>query len=283
MRNWTAVGADVSARTIEVCVRQPDGTRSRLEVPNDAAGHRKLISFLTKKGRRARVCLEATGYYGLDLAVALSRSQRTEVMVLNPRAARRFAEAIMERSKTDVGDAEVLCVYAERMLFEPWKPPSEVALELRTLARRIHRLVQMKVEEKNRLHAARTWESFRLVRNDIEVNIRHLDRRIERLESQALELIAVDDELGRIYHLLITIRGLAASSAIRLLGELSVLPEGMTARQWVAHAGLDPRQHQSGTSVHAPPRISKAGIRRRRSRNPRPTHAPSSASGYVRR
>ena len=30
-------------------------------------------------------------------------------------------------------------------------------------------------------------------------------------------------------------------------------------RQWVAHAGLDPRAHQSGTSVDKPARISKVG------------------------
>jgi hypothetical protein len=35
----------------------------------------------------------------------------------------------------------------------------------------------------------------------------------------------------------------------------------MTARQWVAHAGLDPRQLESGTSLHKPARISKKGNR----------------------
>jgi transposase len=38
-----------------------------------------------------------------------------------------------------------------------------------------------------------------------------------------------------------------------------VLPDAMTVRQWVAHAGLDPRAHQSGTSVDKPARISKVG------------------------
>jgi transposase len=45
------------------------------------------------------------------------------------------------------------------------------------------------------------------------------------------------------------------------MGELLVLPEDMTARQWVAMAGLDPRQHQSGSSVNKKSRISKAGNR----------------------
>ena len=44
-----------------------------------------------------------------------------------------------------------------------------------------------------------------------------------------------------------------------ILSELALLPADMTPRQWVAHAGLDPRLCESGTSVHKRARISKAG------------------------
>ncbi len=49
------------------------------------------------------------------------------------------------------------------------------------------------------------------------------------------------------------------ASAIKLMGELLVLPEDMRAKQWVALAGLDPRHNTSGTSVNKKPRLSKAG------------------------
>ena len=39
------------------------------------------------------------------------------------------------------------------------------------------------------------------------------------------------------------------------------MPDGMAARQWVAHAGLDPRHFESGSSVDKPTRISKTGNR----------------------
>jgi transposase len=52
--------------------------------------------------------------------------------------------------------------------------------------------------------------------------------------------------------------GIGPPSAIKLIGELMVLPADMQAAQWVAHAGLDPRPHESGTT-HKPRRISKAG------------------------
>ncbi len=44
-----------------------------------------------------------------------------------------------------------------------------------------------------------------------------------------------------------------------MLGELLVLPADMTARQWVAHSGLDVRHVTSGTSVRKAPRVSKQG------------------------
>jgi len=40
-----------------------------------------------------------------------------------------------------------------------------------------------------------------------------------------------------------------------------LLPGDLAAPQWVAHAGLDPRPYESGTSVHRPRCITKVGNR----------------------
>jgi transposase len=53
----------------------------------------------------ARVCLEATGVYSLNLALALQRTTRVEVMVVNPRAIKDFQRARLTRAKTDRVDA----------------------------------------------------------------------------------------------------------------------------------------------------------------------------------
>ena len=78
--------------------------------------------------------------------------------------------------------------------------------------------------------------------------------------AKAAELKAAI-ELGRRYQLLLSIPGFGATSALHTLAELALLPAGMDVRQWVAYAGLDPRQHTSGSSVEKKPRISKAGNR----------------------
>jgi transposase len=60
---------------------------------------------------------------------------------------------------------------------------------------------------------------------------------------------------------LVGIKGIAETSATALMGELLLLPHGLSHREWVKFAGLDPRAFDSGKSVHKKTRISKAGNR----------------------
>lgn len=254
------VGIDVSAKTLAIALEPEGRAMQRLQFANTPAGHRKLIQRLTKSKRTARVALEATGSYSFDLALALHRSPRVEVMVVNPKAAAHFAKACLQRLKNDPEDAAILLEFVRRMDFTPWQAPTAQGLELKALSRRIAALTKFKTQEKNRLHAVNAVaELSAAVRRDIEVSIRHVERRLERLRAQALQLIAKDPDLRRSYALIISAKGIAAKSGIQILAELCTLPETMKARQWVAHAGIDPRQILSGTSVSKPARISKAG------------------------
>jgi len=260
MTKPSRAGVDVSQHTLDVAVRAHDGSEHTGQFANTATGHHQLISRLTKGGKSARVVLEATGVYSLDLALALHAAKRIEVMVVNPRAARKFAEACLQRSSTDSTMATALREYATRMQFVSWVPPAPRVRQLRAIARRIATLTLEKTSELNRSHAAATSSDTPvLVVNDINVNVRHLQRRIDELERQALALIHGDPEIESAYRHLISVCGIADTSAIQLLGELLVLPADMTARQWVAHSGLDVRHVTSGTSVHKTPRISKHG------------------------
>ncbi len=253
-------GIDVSQRTLDVAHRAPTGALRTAQFANTAAGHRQLIRWLTKGGQSARVVLEATGVYGLDLALALHAARRLSVMVLNPRAARKFAEACELRARTDATMAAMLCEYAARMEFVAWVPPTPACRALRDVARRLATLTRERAREQNRAHAAAaTVQTSAIVVNDLRVNLGHLQRRLTELERQAVALIAGEPALAQAYRHLISVRGIAATSAIQLLGELRVLPADMTARQWVAHSGLDVRHVTSGTSVHKLPRISKRG------------------------
>ena len=167
----------------------------------------------------------------------------------------------VQRSKTDKIDAAVLCDYARRMPFTPWQPPENDLRELRQVARRIQALTTTDcTRERERLHAAKaTQTSSAVVVNDLEVNTRHLKRRIDEMTRQAMKIVRRSSVLSRAYEHVTSVGGIAEKSAVQLLGELMVLPDDMSVREWVAHAGLDVKHYRSGRSVERRSSISKEG------------------------
>lgn len=252
-------GIDVSAKTLDVCIEVEDNKLPVQTIDNSPAGHRKICALLTKGGQTARVVVESTGAYSLPVTMALHEAAGIEVMVANPRAVKDFTRARMERSKSDRKDAQSICEYAKRMPFVPWEAPTEETLELKEISRRIAALNVDKTRETNRLHALEAGNGSKTVMKDIEINLRHLKRRIDLMAKQALELIERHADLERAFKRVTSVKGIATTSATQILGELLALPQDMTVRQWVAHCGLDPQEYTSGTSVHRPTRISKVG------------------------
>lgn len=258
-------GCDVSKATMDVCL-QTEERQHEQQFANTPAGHRKLINWLAARGENVRLVLEATGNYSLDLALTLHQVDGIELMVANPSATRQFARAQMRRSKTDRVDAAVLADFAGRMEFVAWNPPSEAVLDVRGITRRMQALTVERTRERARRHQAEmTRTTPAVVVNDIDVNIRHLERRLEEMLRQALKLIRVHQHMKSVFDRLTSVRGIAEKSAVMILPEICALPAGMSVRQWVAHAGLDPRKHASGDSVEKRERISKIGnVRLRR-------------------
>jgi transposase len=252
-------GIDIANETFEICMRREHGDACR-SFNNSPAGHRLALHWLRYRGQAARICLEATGIYHLQLALTLSQAENIEVMVLNPRASRRFAEAQMQRAKTDKVDAAMLLSYLERMPFKSWQVPTAAVLELQSLAHRLSQLAKEITREQARLHAAeRAGHHTVLAQKDIRAHLKQLTNRRERFESHALDWLRQHQLLNEDLELIDSVPGFAELSAFKVLAEVRPLAADMSARQWVAQAGLDPRPLESGTSVHAPRRISKQG------------------------
>ena len=257
-------GIDIANESFDLCGRR-DQQLVRRRFNNTPAGHRQAIRWLRYRRQPARVCLEATGIYHLPLALALANTDGIELMLVNPRASRRFAEARLTRAKTDAVDAATLLAFLERMPFVPWQPPAERVLELQSLAQRLAQLTKEITRERARLHAAeRAGTHTRLAQHDIRAHLKQLGKRRERFQARAIEWLHSDPHLREDLELIDSIPGFASTAAFTVLAELKPLPTGLTAPQWVAQAGLDPRPRESGSSVRAPRRISKHGNARLR-------------------
>ena len=257
---FITVGIDVGATEVVAAWHDFHGRLRRGAFANSNAGHQQLIKAITQSGATVRAGLESTGIYSLGLSLALHAADGIDLMVINPRAAKDFALAAMTRAKTDAVDALSLLDFIERMPFVPWQPPSPYVLQLRGLTRRLHQLKWELQRENNRAKQAQ-YANDSLVAHDIDLNLRHLGRRIKALEAACVDLIQSHADLYATYQQLISVPGIADRTAPVLLAELAVLPTDMQGKQWVAHAGLDPRTYESGSSINKPRRISKVGNR----------------------
>lgn len=256
------VGIDVGAKELVLVLREKRKTSEPRTYDNTPQGHRKLIKYLKPRKKQTYICIEATGVYHFDLAVTISKTFNLKLMVLNPKIANRFAQALATKDKTDIVDAKVLALFAEKMDFVEWERPSDLTLALRAYARQLARLTCQRTAAKNQKHSLDATDSTpRAVAQNQKRLIKFYKKEISNLESKALELIKSDAEIKQRFDLLVSVKGIGPTSAIQLLGELLVLPLDMTKKQWVAYAGLNPQKHQSGTSVNKKTCISKTGNR----------------------
>ena len=257
-------GIDVGAEELILVIRNNGTPYQAQKFTNTPADRARLLKKLAKLPGII-VCLEATGVYHFDLSIAL-HDAGVALMVVNPKASHNFAKALMKNSKTDAVDAETLAQYAERMDFVAWTRPSDDKIAVRGFARRIDALTRQKAAAKNHLHAlSASQETPKAVLRDVNLSISQLEKRISRLGREARVLVREHPELERVFLLLVSVKGIAETSAIALMGELLLLPPGLSHREWVKFAGLDPRAFDSGKSVHKPARLAKAGNRHIRS------------------
>lgn len=115
----------------------------------DQDGYRRLAEALGPPP--ALVAMEATGHYWKNLFAVLTAAGH-DVALLNPFTARRFQDASLERTKTDMIDAEGLA----RLAFEKRPAPThlhdEAAESLRELVRHRDRLRQDFDDRVRQLH-----------------------------------------------------------------------------------------------------------------------------------
>ncbi|MDY0185757.1 MAG: IS110 family transposase [Desulfuromonadaceae bacterium] len=253
-----SAGIDVSAKKIDVVIRV-DGKNSKAkQFSQSAAGYQALSKHLSK-AKPAWVVLEATGVYYVDLAIALCQAG-LPVCVINPLSTHHFAKAKLNHAKTDATDAALLAEYGQVMQPRHWVVPSQELLHLRGLGRHINRLVHSRARAKNRLHAlSSTQTTLKALIRDEEQGIRQLDKRIEKLRTAAHELLNSMPTLKASFDTLCTAVGVGENSALSILAEISILPSHLKAKQVSRQAGLDVQVSQSGSSVHKPGRMSKAG------------------------
>lgn len=255
------VGIDVGKKKLVVALQVAEQQRVLGRFNNTEKGIQQLQGWLTKRQAfPAHVCMEATGGYWEEVALALHGAGHT-VSVVNPRRIKSHGEARMQRTKNDDQDAWLILDFCQRHRPAAWTPPPPAYYHLRSLVRYVEALKTDRTRELNRLQAGRPTAA---VRERIAAHIAFLEQQIEALEAEIDEHIDQDPDLRHNRDLLLTIPGIGKTTAARFLAEVSDDNRFASASQLVAFAGLCPGTRQSGTSLNSSGRLVKWGQRRLR-------------------
>jgi transposase len=209
------------------------------DLPNTAAGHRRLRKLLAAQPGVHVIC-EATGGYERAVVAALQEAC-VSVSVLNPARVRHFARATGQRAKTDHIDAAVLSAYGQALQPKPTAPRTEQEQQLTELIRRRVQVLEILVAQRQQAERL----TVPALRRQAQSLVRRLEHDLVQIEDKLKELRTQASTLEQRVQKLEAITGVGAITALGVLAELPELGT-LNRRQAAALAGLAPHPRDSG-------------------------------------
>jgi transposase len=229
------IGIDISKPVLDAFRL---ATGEHRQFPNDKPGCKALMRWIGQEP--VRVVFEPTGPYHRILEQSLTRAGIAIVKV-NPRYARRFAEATGELAKTDRIDAALLARMAVVLDLEARPARSEIYHDLRELSVARQALIKDRIAARNREQVAQNA----LVRRQIKARLVQIEKHIGEIEQAMAAIIGADETLQRRREILASIPGIGPITAMAIIVEMPELGE-MDGKQAASLAGLAPITRESG-------------------------------------
>lgn len=253
------VGVDMSKRKFDIAVLLDNKVLNKV-FENTQEGYQALLAWLPKKGAKleeVHICMEATSTYYEGLAHWMHEAGCV-VSVVNPLQIKAFGQAQLDRQKTDRADALRIAQYCAQQRPDAWQPPSAEIRQLQRLLARLEAVVNMQVQEKNRL-----YEAQGAITESIQRVLDNLKEEEKTLEKQIEDHIHRNPDLRDKHELLKTIDGVGNKLSAYFIAWIPL--ERLTSpREAVAFIGLSPAKRESGSSVKGRARTCKIGHSRLR-------------------
>jgi len=229
------IGVDISKDQLDA-YRLADGAARTF--PNTIVGAQALIGWMG--AGLARVVFEPTGAYHAVMERALGQAGAPVVKV-NPRQARRFAEAIGQTAKTDLLDAAMLARMGAALDLPPRPVQNEAMGDLKALIVARNALVKDRTAAKNRAKIV----SLPLLKRQNAQRLDQIDRQIKAIDAELRARIQAEPVLNDRFTMLLSIPGVGEVTACALLIGMPELG-ALDAKQVASLAGLAPVTRQSG-------------------------------------
>ena len=228
-----SVGVDISKDTLDVHLH-PAGKARRFA--NTRMGRSGLIAWLAEF-TITRIMFEPY-HHGFERQLAEAGQPLAKV---NPRQARRFAEAVGRHAKTDAVDAAMLARLAA-LLEPPVRPAVSQALDdMKELIVARRALVKDRVAALQRDGVHRSM----LLKRQAAQRLAQIERQIASIDAALRTMLAVDAALKARFDILVSIPGVGETTALIMLVEMPELGH-LDQRGAASLAGLAPIARDSG-------------------------------------
>ena len=230
------LGVDISKASLDVHLVPTGETR---QFANSTVGFRRLIVWLRDRPV-SRVVYEPTGTWHRDFERALGKAG-LPLSRVNPLQARRFAQALGQKAKTDAIDARTLAAMGQVLDLPRSRPPSQWQTELRELHTARQALAKDRTATQNRQKQVRVP----LLKRQCASRLRHIERQLKALEAEMLKHVKSDSVQARALEILKSIPGIGAITAVAVLAEMPEIGS-LDPKAAASLAGLAPVTRQSG-------------------------------------
>lgn len=240
------VGVDVASAHLDVAVHGKPGVQRYDNTPQGIAQLLRTLPANCVLG------LESTSRYHVELTQAAHAAGR-RVYVLNPLDARRYAQSVGQRGKTDRIDALMLARYISREheQLRQWQPPTASQAELRELIGHRATLVrQRSALAQSSSHS----KALALVSAPV---LQALKEAIAQIDAQLAKTVEADEASRQAFEHITSVPGLGLVCGSLLVMMFGRMQEHSTDAM-IAFTGLDPRPNDSGKKS-GNRRLSKRG------------------------
>lgn len=262
------IGTDVSKETLDMAFWEQDEavfqgkfSNTHEEFPNIA----QMIKDKCKETNinRVFIVMEPTGGYEQPF-VRFAIKQGWQVSLPNPHRVRQWAKAMGVRAKTDKHDAKTLAHYGVIQEPPPWKPLTPEVEELEHLLDRKDDLQDALRRERNRSYSYDIRpNSSKAALASLKESIAFQERQIDQINEAIKEHLKAHPQLKEQKKLLLTVPGVGDKNVLYILVMMhrwGILTDGDGEDSGLtAYVGLDPKPHESGTSIRKKPGISRQG------------------------
>lgn len=235
--NPTFAGIDVSKAHLDVYLH-PDESFRRFS--NDKTGWRMLRGWLADAHPQG-VVYEATGSYHRGVERYLGENGYP-IARLDPRRARRFAEALGVNAKTDPVDACVLAQFGAFLKPATIPLPGPALEQLKELVAARRGLVRQGARIANRSKTV----TARLLKRQLRQSEKQAKRQIAQIDAECQKIAMSDPALAQRLAILMSIPAVGEVTAMTLLAEMPELGN-LNDKQAASLMGVAPIARDSGT------------------------------------